>query len=232
MIVAIHQPQFMPWLGYFDKMDRADCFVLLDNVQFKKNEWQNRNRIKTAQGPMWLTVPVTYRFPARILEVEVNPQVNWRHKHLQALRTNYSRAPYWERLSPFLEEFYERDWEDLASVNRASIEWLREELGIGTPLRIASRMEGLSQEPTQRLVDICRTVGADTYLAGAGGRDYMDMEDFERAGIEVIFQEYAHPSYAQLFGDFVSHLAALDLVLNCGTESGSILRSGRRDGAD
>jgi len=77
MIVAIHQPQFMPWLGYFDKMDRADCFVLLDNVQFKKNEWQNRNRIKTAQGAMWLTVPVTYRFPARILEVEVNPQANW-----------------------------------------------------------------------------------------------------------------------------------------------------------
>jgi len=137
MIVAIHQPQFMPWLGYFDKMDRADCFVLLDNVQFKKNEWQNRNRIKTAQGPMWLTVPVTYRFPARILEVEVNQQVNWRHKHLQALRTNYSRAPHWERLSPFLEEFYERDWEDLVSVNRASIDWLRGELGIDTELRLA-----------------------------------------------------------------------------------------------
>ena len=230
MIAAIHQPQFMPWLGYFDKMDQADCFVLLDNVQFKKNEWQNRNRIKSAQGGIWLTVPVSYRFPARILEVEINQRVNWRRKHLQALRTNYARAPHWKEEEAFLEAFYARDWEALVEVNIASIEWLRARMGIGTRMLRASQMEELSEEPTQRLVDICRAVGADAYLAGAGGRNYMDVDRFAGAGIAVIFQEYEHPVYPQLFGDFLSHLSALDLVLNCGEESGRILRSGRKNG--
>ena len=94
--VAIHQPQFMPWLGYLDKMDRVDCFILLDTVQYKKNEWQNRNRIKTAQGAQWLTVPVTYRFPARIEEVGVTDGANWRNKHWQALITNYAKAAFWK----------------------------------------------------------------------------------------------------------------------------------------
>lgn len=227
MIVAIHQPQFMPWLGYFDKMDQVDCFVLLDQVQFKKNEWQNRNRIKTVQGPMWLTVPVTHRFPASLLEVKVNRAVNWRHKHLQALRTNYSRAEGWERARPELEALYAGDPEGLVEANRASIDWLRLQLGVVTPMRLASEMI-LSDEPTRRLVDVCRAVGADTYLAGADGRRYMDLEAFSAAGISVVFQEYEHPEYPQLFGSFVSHLSALDLVLNCGVRSGEILRRGRR----
>ncbi|MBT4496496.1 MAG: WbqC family protein [Gemmatimonadetes bacterium] len=229
MIAAIHQPQFMPWSGYFDKMDRVDCFVLLDNVQFKKNEWQNRNRIKTAQGAQWLTVPVSFRFPAKIEEVGVNGNVNWRNKHLQALRTNYAKAPHWERMRESLEGFYERDWEHLADVNRASIEWLRRELGIDTELRVGSEMEGLSEEPTQRLVDICQQVGADSYLSGVDGAKYMEMERFADAGIEVVFQEYEPPTYPQLFGEFVSHLSVLDLVLNCGEESGQIVRSGRKN---
>lgn len=230
MIVAIHQPQFMPWLGYFDKMDQVDCFVLLDQVQYKKNEWQNRNRIKTAQGPMWLTVPVTYRFPARILEVQIDRKVPWRHKHLQALRTNYARASHWQEARIALEELYGQDWRDLVSINCASIAWLRQELGIDTPLQFASAMV-LSEEPTQRLIDICRWVGADTYLAGADGRKYMDLEAFAKAGIRVVFQQYEHPTYPQLFGEFISHLSALDLVLNCGAESGAILRRGRRSPA-
>jgi hypothetical protein len=226
MIVAIHQPQFMPWLGYFDKMDRADCFVLLDNVQYKKNEWQNRNRIKTAQGIQWLTVPVSFAFPARIMEVGVNQKDNWRRKHWQALLTNYSKAPYWDRACEFLETFYARDWDMLSAVNQASIEWLRGVLGIDTELLLSSEME-LSEEPTERLLDVCRTVGADTYLAGADGRGYMDLEHFSQAGIDLIFQDYEHPIYPQLFADFESHLSALDLVVNCGPESLEILRGGR-----
>jgi hypothetical protein len=228
MMVAIHQPQFMPWLGYFDKMDRADCFVLLDNVQYKKNEWQNRNRIKTPQGAQWLTVPVSYTFPAKILEVTIPADQPWPRKHVQALRTNYARAPYWPQYEGFLEEFYGRTWQDLVGVNCASVEWLRGELGIATPLCLASQME-LRQEPTERLLDICRVVGADVYLAGADGRKYMELERFAQANIRVIFQEYAHPVYAQLHGDFVSHLSALDLLLNCGPQSGKILRSGRQN---
>ena len=104
MIVAVHQPQYLPWLGYFDKIDRADVFVMLDTVQYKKNEWQNRNRIKTAAGPQWLTVPVTYRFPQRIDEVGVNNRERWQHRQRQALVSNYRKAPFWDGLAPFLEE--------------------------------------------------------------------------------------------------------------------------------
>ena len=230
MLTAIHQPQFMPWLGYFDKLDQCDHLVLLDTVQYKKNEWQNRNRIKTAQGPQWLTVPVRFRFPAIIAEVAVNDQVNWRHKHWQSLLTNYSRAPHWESLARALETLYGEPWEKLAALNGATVALLAEALDIDTPTTWASQLEGIGQDPTGRLVDVCRAVGADAYLAGADGASYMDLEQFQAAGIEVIFQRYDHPTYPQLFGDFESHLSALDLVLNCGPHSLPILRQGRQSG--
>ena len=228
MMVAIHQPQYMPWLGHFDKMDRADVFVLLDNVQYKKNEWQNRNRIKTAQGVQWLTVPVTYSFPASIVDVQVNQQVTWSRKQWQALTTNYSKANHWSAMYDRLSTFYDQDWTMLHEVNRASIDLLREQMGVDTPLRTASDIDA-SNEPTERLLDICRAVGADVYLAGVDGRKYMEIERFVAAGIEVVFQEYEPLEYDQLFGDFQSHLSALDLVLNCGSDSLEILRGGRID---
>jgi len=227
VIAAIHQPQFMAWTGYFDKMDQADCFILLDTVQYKKNEWQNRNRIKTAQGAQWLTVPVRFRFPARIDEVLVNGDVNWRHKHWQALLTNYTKAPHWEDLREDLEQLYEREWTGLAELNGATISWLRRTLGIETEVRWASQMQEVSEDPTQRLVDLCLAAGADTYLAGADGREYMDLEPFAEAGIKVMFQNYEPAPYDQLFGGFASHLSTLDLVLNCGPVSLAVVRQGR-----
>ena len=216
----------MPWLGYFDKMDHADCFVLLDNVQFKKNEWQNRNKIKTFNGTQWLTVPVNYRFPQKITEVHLHEAANWRRKQLQALRTNYSTAPFWKDAEEWLTTFYSQEWRELTAINRASIDWIREILGIGTPLRWASSMD-LRTDPTDRLLDICEKVGADTYLSGAGGREYLQLECFAAVGVEVIFQEYEHPVYSQNSENFESHLSAIDLVLNCGPKSAAILRSGR-----
>ena len=130
MIVAIHQPQFFPWLGYFDKMRRADVFCHLDNVQYKKNEWQNRNRIKTASGMQWLTVPVKYHFPQKINEVKINNAVNWKHKHLQSLITNYRRAPFFDEYVDFFNEMYSNNWESLAELNMAFIEQFRSLLGL------------------------------------------------------------------------------------------------------
>jgi len=227
VLVSIHQPQFMPWLGYFDKMDRADAFVLLDTVQYKKNEWQNRNRIKTAKGPMWLTVPVRYRFPARIDEVAVHSEVPWPRKHLQALRTNYAGSAHWESQAAALEALYAEPAAGLAGVNADSIAWLAARLGIDTEMRWASSLPVATQEPTQRLVDLCRALGADAYLSGPDGRNYLDLARFAAAGIDVIFHEYEHPEYPQLFGSFVSHLSALDLVLNLGPDAGDVLRRGR-----
>lgn len=227
MIVAVHQPQYLPWLGYFDKMDRSDVFCYLDNVQYKKNEWQNRNRIKTAKGWQWLTVPVRYRFPQKICEVKTPAESYWQRKHLQALASNYGKAPYFAAVMEFLQPLYEREWPNLAELNIAITEQLRNWLGI-RPNKIlrASRMN-LSPEPNDRLIDICLAVGADTYLAGAGGAQYMNLDRFAERGISVVFQDFCHPVYPQRFGDFVSHLSILDLIFNCGPMSLDRVRSGR-----
>ena len=233
MRVAIHQPQYLPWLGYLDKLDSADVFVFLDTVQFKKHEWQNRNRIRTKDGWQWLTVPVIDRFPERIDQVEINSRTDWQRKHCQALRLYYGKAPHWEPFGPELLGLLEKPWTRLAELNVSVTELLCKHLGIKTPRRIASTMEA-REEPTDRLVDLCRVVGGTVYLAGQGAAprpgapSYMDVGRFPRAGIQVHFQEYRHPTYQQRYDPFVSHLSVVDLLFNCGPESLTILRTGRR----
>ena len=227
MIVAVHQPQYLPWLGYFDKMDRADVFVLLDTVQFKKNEWQNRNRIKTASGPQWLTVPVTYRFPQRISEVGINNRERWQHLQRQAILTNYRQASCWDFAAPLIEELLTPAWESLSLLNIASVAGLAKLLGIATPLFVASELPEFPEDPDRRLIAIVKYFGADTYLAGGGGRDYMDLDLYRQSGINVEFQEYHHPVYEQRFGPFVPFLSVLDLLFNHGPASLTILRGER-----
>lgn len=218
MIVAIHQPQYLPWCGYFDKMDKADVFCYLDNVQFKKNEWQNRNRIKTAQGWQWLTVPVLYKFPEKIQEVTINNNANWRHKHLLSLVANYSRSPFFSDYIGIFKDVYAVEWELLAKLNIQLVEELRKLLKIETKTVVASEME-LSEDPTERLIDVCLNVGADTYFSGPGGADYMDMGKFAKQGIKVQFQRFVSPRYPQNFGDFEMNLSVVDLLFNCGPDS-------------
>jgi len=224
MIVAIHQPQYLPWLGYFEKIDRADVFVLLDRVQYKKNEWQNRNRIKTADGWQWITVPVMYRFPQRIEEVPINNRERWQHKQRQAITSNYRKAPFWEGLAPFIEEILGSDWEMISQLNIFGVKRLAEILGIKTPLYVASELGAFPETPDERLIAITKHFGADTYLAGKGGRDYMDLDLYSRNGIQVLFQEYCHPVYDQLFGTFEPCMSVVDLLFNHGGESLKILR--------
>ncbi len=225
MKVAVHQPQYLPWLGYFDKMDRVDCFVLLDDAQFEKNEWQNRNRIKTATGWQWLTVPVLHRFPQRIAEVRIHDAAPWRRKHLQALIGNYGGAPDFETHRPFLEELYAREWRLLLDVALAALAYLAGALGVTTKLVLASTL-GLPEgaRATERLVAICRALGADTYLSGAGGHEYLEVERFERDGVRVVFQAFECPVYPQRFGAFEPNLSVVDLLFNCGRRSLDVLR--------
>jgi hypothetical protein len=225
LIVAVHQPQYLPWLGYFHKMMQADVFCYLDNVQYKKNEWQNRNRIKTAQNWQWITVPVCFRFPQRINEVEINTKQPWFKKHLQALVTNYSKAPYFEDYFSTFEACFCREWKWLFELNIFLIEHLRELLGLQQKQTLLASELSLSNDPTGRLVDICKSVGADTYLAGRDGANYMDLEQFEKNSINVVFQEFQHPVYPQLFNGFQSHLSLVDLLFNCGPQSLEIIRT-------
>ncbi len=225
MKVAIHQPQYLPWLGYFDKLDRADQFVILDDVQFKKNDWQNRNRIKTASGWQWLTVPVLHRFPQRISEVRIDGAAPWGRKHWRALLANYGGAPAFAPHRSFFESLYARDWQLLVELSLAALGYLVDALGITTKLVLASALDlPAPADASVRLAAICRALGADTYLSGAGGRDYLDLAPFDRAGVRVVFQAFACPVYPQRFGAFEANLSIVDLLFNCGAQSLTVLR--------
>lgn len=224
MIVSIHQPQYLPWLGYFDKIDLSDAFVLLDTVQFKKNEWQNRNKIKTAQGWQWLTVPVTYQYPQLISDVGINNREKWQHRQRQAIQSNYRKAPFWALLEGFFEEIFATEWTHIRPLNIFVVQRLSALLGIKTPIHVASEMAVFPDDPDERLIAITKHLKGDTYLAGSGGRGYMDLEKYERKGVAVLFQEYEHPVYNQLFGSFEPYMSVVDLLFNYGVESLNILR--------
>lgn len=230
VIISVHQPHYLPWLGYFDKIDRSDVFVILDKVQYKKREFQNRNRVKTAGGVKWLTAPVVTR--GRYLqttgEVEIDNSEDWRASHLRTLELNYRRAPHFDPLYGALAELLNRnEWRLLAELNTAMLRFFMEELGIGTPIRFESEL-GAPGEKTERIVNICRALGADAYLSGAGGRDYLDEAAFADAGLRLTYQDYEHPEYPQLHGAFEPYMAAVDLMFNAGAASLDIIRSGRR----
>ena len=229
MKVAIHQPQYLPWLGYLAKWAAADQFVFLDTVQYEKNGWQNRNRIKTASGARWLTVPVHARLGTPIDAVGVDAAQPWRARHLLAIENAYARAPHLARHHAALRRLYATEWPRLAPLAVATAEWLARTMGIATPARLASALGVAATgpiDPTGRLIALCRAVGADTYLAGRDGAKYMDREAFARAGITVLYQDYKHPEYAQLHGEFAPNLSGLDLLLTHGDDALAILRSG------
>ena len=233
MIVAAHQPQYLPWAGYFDKMDRADAFVLLDTVQFKKNEWQNRNRFRTAEGWQWVTVPVLQRSGQLIGEVNIDPsRSTWARKHAQALKTCYGSAPHCGLVADRLEPIWEGTWELLSPLNCEAIRILMELLGLETPVHLASQLSEAPEEPDLRLIEFCRQLGADTYLAGAGGPDYMDMARWEESGIEVVVQHFEHPIYEQPFDEFVPGLSIVDLLCSRGPGALSLIREANGRAAD
>jgi len=224
--VAIHQPHYLPWLGYLAKWAEADLFVFLDTVQYEKNGWQNRNRIKTAAGPQWLTVPVRARLGTSIAEVAIDVDQPWARRHLRAIELAYARAAGWARHAESLRAFYAEPWRELAALAVANARWLASAVGIVTPSRLASELQVMATDPTERLVEVCHAVGATTYLAGRDGVEYMDLKRFQQAGIEVRAQAYEHPVYPQLHGEFVPFLSGLDLLLASGVDALAVVRGG------
>jgi WbqC-like protein family len=233
MKIAISQPAYLPWLGYLDMIDQVDTFVLLDNVQFEKQSWQHRNRIKTPVGLQWLTVPVLFhgRFGQLINEVEIR-DIEFSRNHLRAIELNYRRAP-----------FFDNYFEDLSAqmTTRSSgatliadldirlIEWFMDVLGIQTRLLLSSRLEQLGRR-TELLANICESLGAKQYLSPLGSSAYLlhEIDVLLDKGIDVVFQHYEHPKYRQLFPPFCLYASILDLIFNEGERALEILRSGRR----
>lgn len=226
MRVTIHQPQYLPWLGYLDKIDQADLFIALDSVQFKKNEWQNRNRIRTAGGCQWVTVPVLHRLGQLLKDVRINQTVNWQRQHRHAIEMQYAQAPFRDHYLPELLSLYALPWERLHELNMRVIRWLLGAYGITTPVRCASEWEA-REEPTDRLIDLCHAAGASGYLSGPGGEQYLDVMRFESSGLKLEMQQFHHPIYRQVYEPFMPAMSAIDLLFCSGPDALTRLRAAR-----
>ena len=229
--VVVLQPGYLPWLGFFDQLRRADVFVYFDDVQFDKHGWRNRNRIKTQAGLQWLTVPVRHSglgLP-RVMDVEIDARTAWPRKHVASLRQAYAKAPHTAEYLPQLADVLERKWERLVDLDVAVVEVIRGWLGLDRRIVRSSEL-GIDGRQSDRLVRICRHFGARTYYSGASARSYLDLGLFDRHGIRVVWQDFVHPVYPQLHGQFMPHLSIVDLVFNCGAASMAVLE-GRPPGA-
>lgn len=230
MILTGHQPNYLPYLGFFHKLARADAFVLVDTTQFVKRGpfgWIHRNRIRARQDPgwMWLSVPVltSGKFTQSIAEARIDDRLPWRRKHARTIELAYQAFPHFAEHAPFFRALYAREWERLSDLNEAVIRYLMEAFRIRIPFHRASEIapEG---KATGLVLDLCRKLGADTYLSGIHGKDYLDQAAFERAGVRLVFSDFVHPVYDQSpYPGFVPGLSAIDLLFTAGPEARKIL---------
>jgi len=229
--VAGHQPHYLPWLGYVDKLSKVDVFCLVDCIPFDAKLYQHRNRIRTwdGEGQEWLVVPVASRAesPPLLCDLAIEPGSGWAAEHWRRIRTSYERAPHFARYAPFFEDLYARPWERLVDLNAHMIQGLIDQLGLATRLVRASEL-GVDAAAAENLhVQVCSRVGGTVYLSGAGGGcAHVDEAAFAAAGITHERQQFTHPAYPQIHGPFVPSLGAIDLLFNCGEESRRILTDG------
>ncbi len=219
-VVTIHQPEFLPWLGYIDKIRQCDVFILLDSVQFEKNYFQNRNKIRTAWGWTWLTIPVFTkgRFEQVIGEVRIRNDAPWCRKHSESIKQNYQRAPFYEEYFSGLQELYDQPWDMLAEFNIAVIHWATNAFGLSRRFIRSSEL-AVTGKRSELLVNICNALGAKVYLSGVSGRDYLDENLFKDAGILVRYQDFRHPVYRQCHEPFLPMMSSVDLLFNLGPGS-------------
>jgi hypothetical protein len=238
MLVSIHQPCFMPWLGYLHRMARADVFVILDHVQFERANFQNRTMIRMNDAARWLTLPVVQRSQKeRILDKELDNRLeghrHWSTVHFSTLRHAYREARFSSLYLPVLKEILCARWERLLDLNLALLEVLRDAFGIRTPMVKSSEL-GAQGAKSELILELCRKLGADTFLGGMGGsRDYLDREAFQRAGVGVVWQEFRHPAYPQCgSAPFIGGLSSIDLLLNCGPQGRQLFLPDSNDQQD
>ena len=219
MIVAIHQPNYLPYLGFFDKIFNSDVFVILDDAQFSKGDFHNRNRIKNQNGAKWLTIPVKAEFKS-IRDIKINQEFkfsnnSWNDYHLLQIKENYKNSKCFNSLYPKIEKILKQDYQFLLDINLKMIYLLTEYFNINVKIVLSSILK-ISTNSTQRLIDITKYLAGDTYLSGTGAKSYIDINLFKENGINLIFQEFEHPYYKQQYENFVPNLSAIDYCFNEG----------------
>ena len=221
-----HQPEFLPWLGFFHKLTLGDIYMIVDNVQFKKKHFENRNRISTRNGALWITVPVHTqgRFEQHINQVAIDNRSNWQRKILKSIELNYAKTPYFSEYWPFFAQVIGQERHNLAELNEELIRGCLGFLGIKVDVVKSSEL-GIVEQGTDLIVEMCKSVGATTYVSGQSGRDYLDEVSVAQAGIELIYQQFTHPTYQQMRTPFLPQMSVIDLLFNAGEKAGEYIRS-------
>jgi len=228
MRVVVLQPTYLPWMGYFGMIDVADTFVFYDDVQFSVQSWQQRNKIKTSQGWMWLTVPIMRHFGSRIKDTRINNSTSWSKKHWESISQNYSKAPFLEKYAAVFKEVYENEQEYLVHLNITLIKRITEILGLKTKFIVASDLN-VDGVKTERLLNMLKKVGASDYISGPGAKVYVEVNSLKENNIKLYWYEYQHPVYPQKGGDFMPYLSVIDLLFNVGDEALSYIRKGSQN---
>jgi len=224
MIVTIHQPEHMPWLGFVHKASMADVFVLLDTVQFRKNYFQNRNKVLTANGPAWITVPVAkHSLDTPIKNIEINHAVSWHKNYLKTIYFNYVRSPFFNIYMPQVEALLSERHEYLLVLNTGIIQWILSQFRIDVKIIHASDLGEIDLRRDHLLLEICKRLGAEAYVSGISGKTYLNEHLFMEKGIDIEYQSFYHPIYTQLHGGFVHGMSSLDLLFNYGEAIRKIL---------
>jgi hypothetical protein len=224
MILTAHQPVYLPWLGLFHKIAISDAFCYFDDVQYQIKDFNGRNKIKTINGPIWLTVPVKakgYR-DKKIREIEIDNSHNWRNKHFKSIYLNYKKAPFFNNYVDFFEDTYKKEWQYLTNLNEYMLKWFLNELGIKVKYHKASELDFHGYK-SDLVLNMCKKLKADLYIFGALGKDYAKEENFNKEGIKIYFQDYKHPVYPQINGEFLPYMSIIDLLFNCGPKSLEII---------
>lgn len=217
--VAILQSNYIPWKGYFDIIHDVDEFIFLDDVQYTRQDWRNRNRIKTSRGPAWLTIPVGTNLKRRIYEVEL-PSNSWAIGHWRLIENSYARSPHFDLWRPLIEEIYlHRSWRYLSDLNQHLVRAIAGRLGVATRFH-DSREFGSRESKQDRVIDIVRQIGGNVYVSGPAAMTYLDSKRFVDAGIDLVLKSYdGYPEYPQLYPPFVHEVTILDLLFNTGPDA-------------
>jgi len=227
-VVTIHQPNYLPWIGFFQKMALGDIFVILDTVQFSKDSYTQRTKIRTKEGWVWLTIPVERKYYFRpINEVCLPRNEKWKKKHKIAIISNYAKAPFFDK--NFVDQYYCNGITKLQEFNEFGIFYLKDKFGIETKVVRASELginEGLKS--TELLIEIVKRVGGDVYISGVSGKNYLEEEKFEKEGIEIRYFEFKPFEYPQRWEGFEPYMSAIDLLFNIGDKSKTIFGLLRR----
>lgn len=224
--VAIHQPNYLPWIGFFDKLDQVDKFVLLDKADHSKSEFINRNKIKTPQGSFTLTVPIKNK-GIPIKEIQIADNSNWQASHWKTIEAFYKKCPFWNDYKDGFEQIYQKKWKKLVSLNIALIEHINALLSITTELLLESDFQIDFGSGNTRNVNITSHLNSDVYLSGTGARVYNDIDEFNAHNITLVYQDFIHPEYPQRWGDFQHNLSIIDMLFNCGPETIELIRKHR-----